>query len=190
MRYLLVLLLLVIPSCIQIGSDPKPLHYHVLIAAQDQPPVNSSKKLNVSIELTNFPIYLDRLQIVTMDQKNTVRIDETQRWANSLSDNLLQVVGENISLALPASIVTIQPWEKALEPTTQLKLRIDRFSGTPGDTVDVTIRWHIIYSDGTSSYGTFNDRRPAGNSVAELVTALNDSLNQFCQEAAGKLVKP
>jgi len=187
MRYLFIVLLLICSSCIQIGSDPKPLHYYLLEAQIEQPQIYSNKKLNISIELTKFPEYLDRLQIVTNDQKNSVILNENQRWANPLSDNILQVLRENLALALPDSIVTVCPWENAKTPATKLKLSVDKFAGKPGGTADITIRWNIIGADGKSLYGTFAEQQPIEESFNDLVAGLNNTLNRFSQSLAKQL---
>ena len=187
MRYFFIVLLLICSSCIQIGSDPKPLHYYLLEAPTNQPQIYSSKKLNISIELIKFPEYLDRLQIVTNDQKNSVILNENQRWANPLSDNILQVLRENLVLALPDSIVTIHPWEDADTPATKLKLSVDKFAGKPGETANVAIRWNIIDAEGESLYGTFSEQQPVAENFSDLVAGLNDSLNRFSQSIAKQL---
>jgi len=187
MRYLLIVLLLLCSSCIQIGSDPQPLHYYLLEAPVNQSSTYSSKKLNIALKLTKIPEYLDQPQIVTYDQKNSVKLNASRRWANPLSENILQVIRENLALAFPDSIVTIQPWEQAEAPVTELKLSVDKFAGKPGETVSVAIRWRIVNADGKSQHGTFTEKHPVKETFNDLVAELNDSLNRFSQSMAEQL---
>ena len=187
MRYLLIVLLLLCSSCIQIGSDPQPLHYYLLEAPLKQPQIYSGKELNIAIKLTKIPEYLDQPQIVTYDQKNSVNLNDRHRWANPLSDNILQVLRENLALTFPDSIVTIQPWEQAEAPVTELKLSVDKFAGKLGDAVSVAIRWRIVKTDGEAQHGTFTEQQPIEKTFNDLVAGLNDSLNRFSQAIAKQL---
>ena len=187
MRYLLIVLLLLCSSCIQIGSDPQPLHYYLLEAPLNQSQIYSGKELNIAIKLTKIQEYLDKPQIVTYDQKNSVRLNDSHRWANPLSDNILQVLRENLAQAFPDSVVTIQPWEQAEAPVTELKLSVDKFAGKPGDAVNVSIRWRIVNADGESQHGTFTERHPVEETFNNLVAGLNDSLNRFSRSIAEQL---
>ena len=187
MRYFLIVLLLFCSSCIQIGSDPQPLHYYLLEAPFKPVQIHSGRKRNIAVELTKIPEYLDHPQIVTYEKKNSIKLNNNHRWANPLSDNILQVVRENLALTFPDSIVTIQPWEKAEQPVIKLKLSVDKFYGKPGETISVAIRWRLVNAEGSLRYGTFAEQLPVEKTFNDLVAGLNDSLNHFSQSIAEQL---
>ncbi len=189
MRCLLIGLLLVCSACIQIGSDPQPLNYYLLESPENQPHVYSGKALNISIELTKFPEYLDRLQIVTDNQKNTVNINETERWAAPLRDNILQVVRTNLAQSFPEGIVVVHPWDSVVEPVTKLKMKVDHFGGKPGEAVNVIVRWQIERPAKETIHGTFSEKQPIGAAFTDLVAGLNSSLNRFSQLLAEELAR-
>lgn len=187
MRYLSLVVLLLLSACIQIGSDPQPLNFYILEAPLEQPRIYSSKYLNIDIHLIDFAKYIDRPQIVTSDAKNSITINEMERWGNPLSDNIVQVVRESLALAFPNSNVTISPWESAPQPVTKLQLTIDKFTGRLGHTTNISIRWKIITPSGKEIPGNFSEQQPIGATFHDLVVGLNDSLIHFNQTIAGQL---
>ncbi len=186
-HYLPIILILLCTSCIQIGSDPKPMHYYLLESMPVTTSAHSSKTLNIDIELTKFPEYLDKQQIATSTQTNGIAFSETNRWAEPLQDNLMFSVRENLALLLPNANIAVSPWESSDPAAFKLKLLVNKFSGKLGASAKINIRWSIGNNKSIVN-GHFTYQQPIGSSYRDLVAELNKGLNQFSSQLAKKLV--
>lgn len=189
MRYLLlaILSLLLCSSCIQIGSDPQQMHYYLLDSNPQMPTILSSKALNINIELTDFPEYLDRLQIVTRNNNNGINLSDSERWAEPLQDNLLRIIRESLALMLPNSSITVSPWENSNDEAIKVKLMINKFLGKLDEKTQIDIRWIIDNGRDQIIQEHFIDQQAIGNSYQDLVVGLNSGINIFSQGLAKKL---
>ncbi len=189
MRHLLsvLLLLLLCTSCIQIGSDPQPMHYYLLDSNQQATNIYSTKTLNINIELTDFPEYLDRLQIVTHNNNNSIKFSDSERWAEPLQDNLPRIIRENLALTLPNSSISVSPWEKSNDDAIKVKLMINKFLGKLDEKTQIDIRWTIDNGRGQIIQEHFTDQQPIGNSYQDMVFGLNTGISILSQKLAKKL---
>lgn len=189
MRYLLlaILSLLLCSSCIQIGSDPQQMYYYLLDSNPKMSTILSSKTLNINIELTDFPEYLDRLQIVTRNNNNGINISDSGRWAEPLQDNLLRIIRESLALMLPNSSITVSPWENSNDEAIKVKLMINKFLGKLDEKTQIDIRWIIDNGRDQIIQEHFIDQQAIGNSYQDLVVGLNSGINIFSQGLAKKL---
>ncbi|MEA3544585.1 MAG: PqiC family protein [Thermodesulfobacteriota bacterium] len=187
MGYLLSMLLLLCTSCIQIGSDPQPMHYYLLESMQETPKIYSSKTSGINIELDGFPDYIDKLQIVTRNSQNGIEFSDAERWAEPLQDNMIRTLRENLALILPERIISVGPWESSDSDAIKVKLVVNKFHGTLGGKTQVDIRWVINNRGKTHTQGHFTDQQPVGNDYHDLVVGLNNGINKLSQELAKKL---
>ena len=187
MRYLLLALLLLCTSCIQIGSDPQPMHYYLLESMPEIANSYSNKALTIDLELVDFPDYLDRPQIVTNNGDNAIKFTDSERWAEPVQDNLMRIIRENLALTIPASNISVSPWESSSDNATKVKLVVNSFLGTLDGHTRIDIRW--VIDDGLDQpiQGHFTDQQPIGNNYQNLVVGLNKGINRFCLELAKKL---
>lgn len=190
MRYLPAVLLLLCTSCIQIGSDPQTIHYYLLESISEAPIIYSDKTLTIDIELIEFPDYLDRPQIVTHAELNTIKFTAAERWAEPVQDNLMRILRENLALILPAANISISPWEHSSATAVKIKLVINKFSAELGDHTEIDIRWKIRNGTGKTTQGHFTDQQPIDNSYRDLVAGLNSGIEnlslKLARELAGK----
>ncbi len=189
MRYLTLLLLLFCTSCIQLGSEPQTMHYYLLESMPSTTAIHSSKTLNIDIEISKFPDYLDKQQIATSNQKNNISFSETNRWAEPLQDNLIFSIRENLALMLPNANIAVSPWEKSADDAFKLTLLVNRFSGKLGANSTIDIRWSVKNKGTTIITGHFIKRHPIGATYRDLVTELNRGINEFSQILAQTLAK-
>lgn len=189
MRNLLLVLLLLCTSCIQIGNAPPPMNYY-LLESKTELPINSlENSLNIHMELTVFPEYLDRLQIVTYNGNNAINFKDNERWAEPLQDNLMQVVREDLVKSIPGSVISIGPWETPSNNAEKVKLILNQFSGQIGKHTKIDIRWVIVNNSGESKQGHFTDQQPIGDTYQDLIIGLNSGINRFSLELAKNLAR-
>ena len=187
MRYFLILLLLLCSSCIQMFDDPQPIHYYLLEGVPQETDTASDKALTITLQLTSFPVYLDRLQIITKNDDNTINVAAHDRWAEPIQGNILQTVRENLRIILPAANIAISPWEKSTTDAIKINFMVNKFSGKLGERTDIDIRWTIDGGAVERLQGHFTDQQPTGDSYQELVAGLNSGINNFSLELAKNL---
>jgi len=187
MRYFLILLLLFCSSCIQLLDDPQPIRYYLLESLPQEADICSHKTLAINLQLTNFPIYIDRHQIITRGSNNTIKFSNLDRWAEPLQENILQTVRENLRIMLPEAEIAIGPWENSTKDAIKTKIMINRFSGKLGDHTDVDIRWTIERENEEIRQGHLIDRQPVGDTYQELVAGLNVGINNLSLQLAKDL---
>ena len=186
MRYFLILLLLLCSSCIQVLGDPQPINYYLLDGMPQETDIGSDKALTMTLQLDSFPVYLDRLLIVTKNDDSTINVSDHDRWAEPLQGNILQTVRENLRIILPAANIAISPWENSTTDAIKTKILVNKFSGKLGDHTEIDIRW-TIDGGGEIRQGHFTDQQPIGDSYQELVAGLNSGINNFSLELAKNL---
>jgi len=99
--------------------------------------------VSVSVTPVEIPDHLDRLQIVTSDGANRLKLAEFDRWGGSLAENITTVLLENLSVLLPSDRVFTYPRMAAEMPDYQLGVRVLRLDCLPGERVDLKVQWLI-----------------------------------------------
>jgi len=131
----------------------------------------------VAIGPVVIPDYLYRPQIVTRSDGNEIRLNETERWAGSLQEDVSRVLVENLSILLAGDHVVVLRWEQAVLYHFPIKYRIGvefvRFEGTVGGTVDLRTRYTVYGRDGKEmlSIRESTIREPVGGPDYEALTA-------------------
>lgn len=187
---ILLLLLVLTSSCIQLKGSTPPTHFFVLEPMTNNPDILSDNSLIITIELTEFPEYLKRAQIVTQHQNNIIHISEIQRWANPLEDQVLNLIANNLQLLLPDSTVVIRPWQINRQSDYNLQVSVIKMSGKLGHETDMDIRWQLADQQGGKYRGHYIDQHPIDDSYEGLVKALNRGLEGLSRELARTLAKP
>lgn len=187
MRQLIRLIpLLLCASCINFNEPPQ-THYYLLESATEQNQVVSDNCATINIRLSAFPELLERNQMVLKDQTNMVRILTYERWADPLNDNIGSVIRDNLQQQFPNALISAGPWDQSDNPDVQIAIQIKRFIGKPGAETEVEIDWQYSLSSKEVQGGRFSDKQPCGNSIQEMVGALNSSLNRFSRQLALEL---
>lgn len=190
MRYLIFSLLFLCASCIQIGSTPQPINYYLLETISKVPETHPEVRLDIHLELINFPEYLDQLQIVTKNSDNGILFSDSERWAEPIRENLIRVIRENIAMIIPNSTISVGPWERSTENAIKVELLFNQFSGKLGKYAHTDIRWRMSHGGGQTSQGRFTDLQTIGDNFQDFVVGLNTGINNFSTELALKILEP
>jgi len=100
--------------------------------------------LSIAISPIKFPDFLDRSQIVTRPSPNTLKISEFHRWGGSLSNNFVQVFGENLSLLLGTDRIFYPRQIETFAIDYRVNLNVKAFEGELGKTVVLDVDWIVI----------------------------------------------
>ncbi|MGZ5121144.1 MAG: PqiC family protein, partial [Burkholderiales bacterium] len=75
------------------ASTP-PAHFYTLSATATRSSTSSS--VSVAVGPVSVPAVVDRPEIIISTGDNEVQLDEFNRWASPLQDNLARVIAENL----------------------------------------------------------------------------------------------
>jgi uncharacterized lipoprotein YmbA len=136
-------------------------------------------QVTIGIGPIEVPAYLDRPQIVTRIGSNELRMAEFDHWAEPLSDTLLRVLLENLSVLLEPAVVTVIPWKGHTTADYQIALEVIRFDGNTGDAAVLVARWYIFDGDDQHSILTRKtsiQTETKGADIRSLVAAQSQAL--------------
>lgn len=172
-----------------VGSTP-PSRFYLLepMAAAEQPRATSVEaKPTVALAPVRIPHYLERAQLVTAVGKNTYQLDELHRWAEALDDNITRVVLRDISMLMPADVVSTNS-QLARQASLTLAVTILEFHIDPAGQARLTAQWQVGRGDDVVLSRQSSYSATADNADAQLkVAALNQCLSQLNREMAAAL---
>ena len=96
--------------------------------------------VSVAVGPVSIPATVDRPQIVVNTSANQVDVDEFNRWASPLQNNISRVVAENLGVLLGAPRVT---QSLGVESDYRVAIEVQRFESTPGDSAVLDAAWMV-----------------------------------------------
>jgi uncharacterized protein len=125
-------------------------------------------------------------QIVVNSGPNQVRLDEFNRWASPLQNNIMRVVAENLVTLLGTPQVTL--FQEALNADAEyhIAIEVQSFESTLGEVATLKAMWMVRRTkDGKTQTGRTSVREPlAQKGYTALISAHNQGLLQLSQDIA------
>jgi uncharacterized lipoprotein YmbA len=132
-----------------IGNN-EPTRLYVLTATTDKPASTSPTGIAVGIGPVTLPRYLDRPQIVTRVEANSLDQANFDQWGGDLTDNITRVLATNLSNLLATDRVSLFPWQDGAPVDYQVTLNISRFEQDKDGNAVLNVFWSIVNpKDGT-----------------------------------------
>jgi uncharacterized lipoprotein YmbA len=171
------------------GCAAPPSTHFYLVEALTQPspsaPAEIQKKRLLGVGPLAIPTFLDRQQIVTRTEHNTVRIAEFHQWASPLKDNVMEVLRHNLEVLQPNDIMRSYPWSAFGGVDYHIVIDITRFDTYPGQSANFEANW-AIRNDKTQALVTNGqsriEQKLTDTSYAATVHALSQILDEFSHE--------
>jgi uncharacterized lipoprotein YmbA len=160
------------------ASTPQPRFY-----ALSATPASSAAASSVSVSVgpVSVPAALDRPQIVLSTGPNEVRLDDLNRWAAPLQDNLAEVIAQNLLGLLGTPHVSVFPKMPAADAQYRVVVEVQRFESAPGTAAVLDATWTVLRkTDRTTQAGRTRAREPVQD-------ASYDALAAAHSRAAGRL---
>jgi uncharacterized protein len=123
------------------GCASAPSHYYTLNATSTSSSV-SAVRGNVSVGPVTVPASVDQPQFVTQASPNRVDVDEFNRWASPLSDNIARVVAQNLVILLGTPNVAIDPLANFI-PNYAVAIDVQRFESVRGQRAYLVAVWTV-----------------------------------------------
>jgi uncharacterized lipoprotein YmbA len=150
------------------------------------PPASADQRLsNIAVVLgpVSIPGIVDLQQIVVRNSANQVSVDEFNRWASPLRNNISLVVAGNLSVLLGTPNVS-----SALNLTADYRVAIDvqSFESTPGDAARLSALWTVRrVKDGATATGrTTTHEAPSDQGYGALAAAHSRCLGSLSADIA------
>lgn len=96
----------------------------------------------VAVGPLSIPQEVDRPQFVVQVSPNQIAVDEFNRWAEPLKDNIARVVSADLATLLGTPRVTSVPLAN-FTPDYRVSVDIQRFVSNPGKTVQIDALWVV-----------------------------------------------
>ena len=163
------------------ASTP-PTHFYTL-EAQSRPSAVANpaitKKPLIGIGPLTLPALLDRRQIVTRAENNSVQIAEFDQWAAPLKDNVIAVLSKNVATLQPNAIVRAYPWGVYGNVDYRVIIDISRFDTQLGKSVNLEASWAIMEE---------KNHTIVSNGQAKIEQRLNDASYNSAAQGLSKLL--
>jgi uncharacterized lipoprotein YmbA len=162
-------------------SSTPPARFYTLSSTST--PAAASSELSVAVGPVAVPAAVDRPQIVVSLGPNRVWLDEFNRWAAPLQDDIARVVAENLAAMLGTPRVA-----KTLSAGMAYRavIEVQRFDSAPGDAATVDYVWTVTRArDGKTQTGRMSMREATTAPGYEgLAAAHSRAVTRLCRDIA------
>ena len=169
------------------GCASAPSHYYTLnsTATGDGSP---AANYTVVIGPVSVPALVDHPQFTVQVATNRVEVDEFNRWAEPLNDNIARVVAGDLAVLLGTSQVATASLAN-FNPAWQVTINIQRFQSVPGKSVLVEALWVVRNSAGGAAHSgrTIASEPVSGNGFDALAAAHSRALAKVSGDIAATI---
>jgi uncharacterized lipoprotein YmbA len=169
------------------GTTPNPRFY--ALTSAPAPPSSASSTMTVSVGPVTIPAAVDRPQIVLTVGPNRVRLEEFDRWAAPLQNDIARAVAANLVAALGTSRVML-----ASAPVTAIVdyraiIEIQQFESTLGQAALLDAVWAVVRTkDGKSQTGRTTARESTSDGGFDALAAAHSrALGRLSQDLANAM---
>lgn len=185
----LAALLLSLTACL--GSTP-PSHFYLLEpvdqAERSRPVSEATRNLIIALAPIRIPKYVNRPQIVTAIGKNAYKLNELNRWAEALDDNIARVLAQDLTVLVPAEVVTLNGSSRSKQAAFRVHVNILEFHVDPRGQAGLTAQWNVSRGEQQVVVRQVAYHVPASTTdYRVMVEALNQCLNRLSRDIASAL---
>jgi len=165
-------------------SSTPPARFYTL--SPTSAPAAASSELSVAVGPVAVPAAVDRPQIVVSLGPNRVWLDEFNRWAAPLQDDIARVVAENLAAMLGTPRVAVSPKILSAGMEYRAVIEVQRFDSAPGDAATVDYVWTVTRArDGKTQTGRMSMREATTAPGYEgLAAAHSRAVTRLCRDIA------
>jgi uncharacterized lipoprotein YmbA len=151
------------------GTSP-PARFYTLSATAT--PAAAPSNLLVAVGPVTIPSVVDRPEIVVSLGRNELWLDEYNRWAAPLQDNLARAVAENLVAMLGTPRVILYPQQLATDPDYRVAIEIRTFESMPASAIRLDAVWTLRRAkDGKTETGRTSVREAVPEAGYEALAA-------------------
>lgn len=178
------------------SSSPDPNLY--LLKSTDGPAISQA---NTNVAVVVGPItmseYLKRSEVVYQTNTHDVKINENERWAESLERNITSVITSNLAAYLNTDQAFNYYANFSTQPDYSVKLNVTEFGRVSYDTVSLSVSWELVnkstrqstlYLENIKAPIHYSGDSKDGPNVSDVVAAMNEALNELSLTIANRII--
>ena len=168
-------------------STPVQERYFLLSPDDVSAPSGAARTAVVGVGPITIPSHLDRSQIVTRSSDNRLVINQFDRWAEPLDENIQHVLVENLDHRLSPQRIETFPWNSRDGVVWQIVVDLGQFERQPDGSVQMVARWKIVnFNSGEVAVSErFTDSVvPKDTTTEATVAAMSDLLGRLSDSIA------
>jgi uncharacterized lipoprotein YmbA len=139
-RFARIAILCAVVSLGACASTP-PSRFYTLRALST--PGTTSSDVSIAVGPVTLPAAVDRPEIVVASGANELRLDEFNRWAGPLQEELCRVVAENLTTILHTPRVTQFPQTSSADADYCVAIEVRRFDSALGKAATLQAVWVV-----------------------------------------------
>ncbi len=165
------------------ASSP-PSHFYTL--SRTATPSAATSNLSVAVGPVSIPAIVDLPQIVVSTGPNQVTLNEYERWASPLQNNISRVVAEDLVAILGTPRVSLFQQSLNAAADYHVAIEVQSFESAPGEAATLNAVWIVRRTkDGKAETGRTTVREPpADKSYEALAAAHSRALAQMSKDIA------
>jgi len=166
------------------GCSTPPSHFYTLSrTATAAAPVSA---LSVVVGPVSIPAIVDLPQIVVSTGPNQVSLDEFNRWASPLQNNISRVVAEDLVVLLGTPRVSLFQQSLNADADYRVAIEVQSFESRPGEAAALNAVWIVRRTkDGRTETGRTTVREAAPDKdYGTLAAAHSRALGRMSQDIA------
>jgi len=184
-KHVIQLFLITCVAAVAAGCASSPARFYTLnsTAAGDG---TATTNCAVTVGPVSIPALVDRPQFMVQVAANRVEVDEFNRWAEPLNDNIARVVAGDLATLLGTPQVATAPLAN-FNPAYRVSIDIQRFESVRGKSVLVEAVWVVHPTTGgatTCSGRTLASEPVQGDSFDALAAAHSRALAKVSADIA------
>jgi uncharacterized protein len=128
------------------GCSTTPASHFYTLSRSETPaaaPASNSANLLVVVGPVSIPAIVDMPQIVVSMGPNRVTIDEYNRWASPLQNNISRVVAENLVAMLGTPRVSLFQQSLNADADYRVAIEVQSFETAPGEAATLNAVWIV-----------------------------------------------
>jgi uncharacterized lipoprotein YmbA len=123
------------------GCASPPSHFYTL--SRTAAPAATASNLSVVVGPVSIPAIVDLPQIVVSTGPNQVTLDEFNRWASPLQNNISRVVAENLVVMLGTPRVSLFQQSLNADADYRAAIEVQSFESRPGEAATLNAVWIV-----------------------------------------------
>ncbi|MBL8539023.1 MAG: membrane integrity-associated transporter subunit PqiC [Betaproteobacteria bacterium] len=142
-----LLLVTVVSACVNLGPGTPPRAPTYVLEPTVPAAQLASSGIAVGVGPVTVPGYLDRNEMVSREAANQLRVDTRHSWGSPLEQEVLRVLGEDLSRLLQSDRVVVWPWARQRDIAVRVPVQVLQFEPVAGKGIVLVARWELQSPD-------------------------------------------
>ena len=193
LRCLAICALAALSAC---ASSPDP-NLYLMKTAQSPAPLQGNSNISVVVGPITMPEYLKRSEVVYRTNTHDIKVNENDRWAESLERNMTSVITSNVAAYLGTDQAFDYYANFVTQPDYSIRLNVTEFGRVSDDTVSLSVSWELVkkptsqselYLENLKAPIQYSGDTEEGANVSNVIAAMNEALNELSLRISNRIL--